>query len=130
MRLIWFVMGAAIPYLGWTVYRWTAEPPLLSAHARLMTLLIAGDSERAYRLTTDEYQAKHSDLEFQSAFGHMRGDDLWGKSASVISMGVDSAQVYCRPDPGFLEWLSGPIYHYVREQGEWRFTGKVEHPVD
>ncbi len=96
-----------------------------------MTLLIAGEFERAYRLTTDEYQSSHSVPEFQSAFDSIEGNKYYEPGpATVISFGVASGQVYGFEIPGFFELLNGPIFFYVKEHGELRFTGKIVMSLD
>jgi hypothetical protein len=130
-RILWFGLGAAFPYAGWSVYRSVSEPPLLRVHSRLMTLLIEGDFDQAYRLTTDKYQARKSAREFEAAFRYMKGDEYYvPRHATVISFGVRSAEVYGFDDPGFFELLNGPVFFYIKEYGEWRFTGRKELYLD
>jgi len=58
----WFrvVLALGVLYAGWRAYRHFAEVSILRTHSALMKLLIAGDFEGGYRLTTDEYRAAHS----------------------------------------------------------------------
>lgn len=96
-----------------------------------MTLLVAGDFAQAYGLTTNEYRMSHTAEEFQSTFGHFKGDSLYSpRSPTVISFGFNSAEVYAYDDPGLFELLNGPSFFYRKEQGQWRFTGEQSNYLD
>ena len=130
----WYVCTVAVIALlciGWTAYRRVEEESLLRAHSGLMRLLVAGDFEQAYRLTTDEYRAAHTVGEFQSTFRHYKEDKpCLTQSPTVLSLGFFSAEVYAYEAPGILELLNGPSFFYRKERGQWRFTGETAHYLD
>ena len=129
--LLWMVVGASLLYAGWSAYRRVGEASLLRTHSELMALLVAGDFEQAYRLTTGEYRARHTVGEFRAAFGHYRGESHYlPRSPTVISFGLFSAEVYAYEDPGLFQFLNGPSFYYRREGGRWRFTGEGAHYLD
>ena len=125
------VAGLALLCVGWTAYRRAEEESLLRAHSGLMRLLVAGDFEQAYHLTTDEYRAAHTAGEFRSTFRHHEGDTRYSpNSPTVLSLGFFSAEVYAYEVPGFFEFLNGPSFFYRKERGQWRFTGEGAHYLD
>ena len=125
------VAGVALLCIGWTAYRRVEEESLLRTHSGLMALLVAGDYERAYRLTTDEYRAAHTVGEFQSIFRDYEGDKSYlTQSPTVLSLGFFSAEVYAYEVRSLFEFLNGPSFFYRRERGRWRLTGKVVNYMD
>ena len=122
--------GVALLCFGWTAYRRAEEQSLLRTHSGLMALLVAGDYERAYRLTTDEYRAAHTVGEFQSVFRHYEGENYLTRSSTVLSLGLGSAEVYADEVRSLVEFLDGPSFFYRKERGQWRFTGEVAHYMD
>ena len=125
------VAGIALLCIGWTAYRRAGEESLLRAHTGLMTLLVAGDFERAYQLTTDEYRANHTVEEFRFIFRDYERDKFHlQRSPTVLSFGLFSAEVFADEVPGAFEFLNGPSFSYRRERGQWRFTGKVVNYLD
>lgn len=122
------VAGIALLCLGWTAYRRAEEESLLRTHSGLMRLLVAGDFEQAYRLTTDEYQSEHTVGEFQSDFRHYQGNNSVphvSHSSTVLSLGPFSAEVYTGEVRSLFEFLNGPSFFYRKERGQWRFTGET-----
>ena len=125
------VAGVALLCIGWTAYRRVEEESLLRTHSGLMALLVAGDYERAYRLTTDEYRAAHTVGEFQSIFRDYEGDKSYlTQSPTVLSLGFFSAEVYAYEVRSLFEFLNGPSFFYRKERGHWRFTGRAAHYLD
>lgn len=125
------VAGVALLCFGWTAYRRAEEQSVLRTHSGLLALLVAGDYERAYRLTTDEYRAAHTVGEFQARFRHYEGEKHYLKrSPTVLSLGLRSAEVYADEVRSLIEFLNGPSFFYRKERGQWRFTGEVAHYMD
>jgi hypothetical protein len=96
-----------------------------------MTLLVEGESEKAYRLTTNDYRANHTLQDFQTKFADIKGDKLFlAKDPSILSCSLNSAEIYAWHEPGFFELLNGPSFFYRKEEGQWRFTGETKLYLD
>ena len=97
-----------------------------------MELLVAGDSEQAYRLTTNEYQASKSLRQFQEDFRHIKGDNLYlTKEPVILSCYAGYAEIFAwQHTGGLFDFLNGPSFYYRKEGGEWRFTGEGSHYLD
>jgi hypothetical protein len=114
------------------VHREVQKKNVLRAHLRLMELLVAGNNEEAYGLTTSDYRAAHSLREFQEDFAYIKNDNLYmTKEPTILSCYFGSAEIFAWPHGGgWLEFFNGPSFYYRKEKGEWRFTGETSHYLD
>ena len=131
---IWLVCIVATVALlsSCLVHREFEKKAVLRTHFRLMELLVAGDIEQAYRLTTSDYQAANSLRQFQEDFRYVNGDNLYlTKEPVILSCYLGSAEIFAWPHTGGLfDFLNGPSFHYRKEKGEWRFTGETSQYLD
>ena len=129
--LIWIVAVVAL-LSSCYVRREFDKKAVLKTHFRVMELLVAGKSEEAYGLTTNDYRATHSLREFQEDFADLKNDKLYlTKEPTIISCSFGSAEIFAWPHGGgMFEFLNGPSFYYRKENGEWRFTGEGDHYLD
>jgi hypothetical protein len=97
-----------------------------------MKFLAEGDSAQAYALTTSNYRANHSLQEFEKSFGYIKGMKVAEvKEPLVLSCcSLGTAEIYVWENPGWFEFLNGPIFYYGKEDGQWRFTGETAYSMD
>jgi hypothetical protein len=133
-RHIWVLAAVAVVALlsGCLVHREFEKRDALAAHFRLMQLLVQGDTEKAYRLTTNDYRATHSLQEFREDFADLKGDQLYLTSApTILSCSLGAAEIFAYPHTGgMFDFLNGPSFHYRKEAGEWKFTGETDQYLD
>jgi hypothetical protein len=133
-RHVWGFAAVAVVALlsGCFVHREFERRDALAAHSRLMRLLVQGDTEKAYGLTTNDYRATHSLQEFQGDFADLKGDQLYLTSApTILSCWVGAAEIFAYPHTGgMFEFLNGPSFHYRKEAGQWKFTGETDQYLD
>lgn len=131
MWLIYVVVLVAL-LSGCYVHREVQKRNVLRTHFRVMELLVAGDAEQAYQLTTNKYRAENSLKQFQEDFAHLKGDNLYlTKEPTIISCSFGSAEIFAWPHGGgMFEFFNGPSFYYRKENGEWRFTGEGSHYLD
>ena len=127
-REIWVICVVAVVALATSCYvrREFDKKAVLKTHFRVMELLVAGNSEEAYQLTTTQYRASHSLREFQEEFRDLKGDKLYlTKDPLVLSCSFGAAEIFAYPHTGgMFDFLNGPSFYYRKENGEWRFTGE------
>ena len=132
--LIWVsgIVALAALISGCYVHREFEKRTVLKTHFRVMELLVAGNSEEAYQLTTSEYRSAHSLRQFQEEFAHVRNDNLYlTKEPVILSCYAGSAEIFAWPHTGgMFDFLNGPSFYYRKENGEWRFTGDGSHYLD
>jgi hypothetical protein len=129
--LIWVVAVVAL-LSSCYVRREFDKKAVLKTHFLVMELLVAGKSEEAYGLTTNDYRATHSLREFHDDFAHVKNDPLYlTKTPTILSCSFGSAEIFAWPHTGgMFEFLNGPSFYYRKENGEWRFTGDGSHYLD
>jgi hypothetical protein len=133
-REIWVICVVAFVALASSCYvrREFDKKAVLKTHFQVMELLVAGKSEEAYGLTTNNYRSTHSLSEFQKDFADLKGDKLYlTKEPIVLSCYLGSAEIFAYPHTGgMFDFLNGPSFYYRKENGQWRFTAEGNHYLD
>ena len=133
-RQVWVLATVAVVALlsGCYVHREFEKRDALAAHFRLMQLLVQGDTEQAYGLTTNDYRATHSLREFAEDFADLKGDQLYLTSTpTILSCSLGAAEIFAYPHTGgMFDFLNGPSFHYRKEAGQWKFTGETDQYLD
>jgi hypothetical protein len=133
-RRIWLISIVVVAVLVSSCYihREFEKKAVLKTHFRVMELLVAGNGEEAYKLTTNDYRADHSLGQFQEDFAYLKNDKLYlAKEPTILSCFAGSAEIFAWGHTGgMFDFLNGPSFYYRKERGEWRFTGEGNHYLD
>jgi hypothetical protein len=125
------ILGVVLLVGGFVIYREIEKRSVLKTHSQLMALLVEGKNEEAYRLTTRDYQTRHSLQEFAADLADLKNDRLYlTPEPTILSCYFGSAEIFAWRHEGMFEFLNGPSFYYRKEDGQWRFTGETSHYLD
>jgi hypothetical protein len=119
-------------WLGWRKYVEVESASVLRAYHAWMALLEKGNYGAAYLMLTQDYRDSHSLESFTAEFSRYSdpGNPPHDPRASVNSLFRSTAEVYEHEAPDFFELLNGQCYSFRKENGQWRFTGRVATYLD
>lgn len=96
----------------------------VAVHRTFLRAMRTGDYNVAYRLMSREYRSANTLANFRQAFRAMgeTPDYDW----KVVHFGITGCRI--GSESGFF--TTGAKYEYVREDGQWRFTGRTDRSAD